>query len=124
MIAGIDFKVYHNFAQYLTEAKGDSRYDYDYTKALEVLNEMLATLVKKNKLTFLYKRRRVKPILPLQIWECGNIFSEQDDEINLWENIQIKCELDCEYKDFDWEAFKVGVCPEHFCPTGKLAYSY
>ena len=67
MIAGIDFKIYQDFGKYITEAKSDSRYDWDYSKALEVLNEQLEKLVKRNKLTFLYNRRRIKPILPLMM---------------------------------------------------------
>lgn len=120
MIAGIDFNVYQDFSEYITEAKPDSRYEYDYSKALEVLNEQLEKLVKRNKLTLLYKRRRVKPILPLQIWECGNIFTKKDDGYNCWEGIRIQCELDCKYKDFEWDKFDVGVYPDYFKPTGKF----
>lgn len=120
MIAGIDFNIYQDFSEYITEAKPDSRYEWDYSKALEVLNEQLEKLVKRNKLTLLYKRRRVKPILPLQIWECGNIFTKQDDGYNCWEGIRIQCELDCEYKDFEWDKFDVGVYPDYFKPTGKF----
>ena len=123
MIAGIDFKIYQDFGEYITEAKSDSRYDWDYSKALEVLNEQLEKLVKRNKLTFLYNRRRIKPILPLKIWNCGNIFSTKHDEevdVDMWEGVQIECEIDCEYKDFEWNKFSVGVCPDHFMPTGKF----
>ena len=49
MIAGISFKIYDDFEQYVT---GDEDY-CDYTKAIDVLNKTLEELVKKNKLTFL-----------------------------------------------------------------------
>ena len=121
MIAGIDFKIYQDFGEYITEAKSDSRYDWDYSKALEILNEQLEKLVKGNKLTFLYNRRRVKPILPLEIWNCGNIFSTRhNEEVDMWEGVHIECEIDCEYKDFKWNKFSVGVCPDHFIPIGKF----
>lgn len=91
------------------------------SKALEVLNEQLEKLVKRNKLTFLYNRRRVKPILPLKIWNCGNIFSTRHGEdVDIWEGVQIECEIDCDYKDFEWDKFTVGVCPDHYIPTGKF----
>lgn len=42
MIAKISFTVYQNYEQYLSEEN-----DYEYDKALEVLNEELKDLVEK-----------------------------------------------------------------------------
>lgn len=116
MIAGISFKIYDNFEQYVT---GDED-DYDYTKAIDVLNKTLKELVKKNKLTFLYKNKRVK-ILPLvSEINCGNIFSEKYGDLNYWDNVCIRCEINCEYDNFVWEKLTVGVCPSNFSPTYKF----
>lgn len=110
MTAGIDFRIYKNFGKYVKD---------DYSDALKVLNEMLDKLVKKNKLTFLYKHRRVKIILPIKLSDCGNIFSEQYDGADYWD-VSIRCEIDCEYDDFEWNKLDVGVCPDWFCPLGRF----
>lgn len=110
MIAGISFKIYDDFGQYVIENEDPC----DYTKAIDVLNETLEKLVKKNKLTFLYKNKRVK-ILPLvNETDCGNIFSEKYGDCNYWDDVQIRCEINCEYDDFVLEKLIVGICPSNF----------
>ena len=71
MIAGIEFTVYRDYSQYLSEEN-----DYEYDKALEVLNEQVKKHVENNELTFLYGRKRVNPILPIEMSNTGNIFDE------------------------------------------------
>lgn len=116
MIAGISFKIYDNFEQYVIKDK-----DYcDYTKAIDVLNKTLEALVKKNKLTFLYKNKRVKILSLVNETDCGNIFSEKSGDFNYWDDVQIKCEINCEYDDFVWEKFTVGVCPNNFNPIYRF----
>lgn len=117
MIAGIGFKIYSNFEQYVVE-NGDG---CDYTKAIDVLNKTLEKFVKKNKLTFLYKNKRVKIFPLVDETDCGNIFSEKYGDLNYWDDVQIKCEIDCEYSDFIWEKLIVGVCPNNFIPEYRFA---
>ena len=61
MIAGIEFTAYQDYSQYLTEEN-----DYEYDKALEVLNKQVKKLVENNELTFLYDEKRVNPILLIE----------------------------------------------------------
>ena len=110
MTAGIDFRIYKNFGKYIKD---------DYSDALKALNEMLYKLVKKNKLTFLYKHKRVKIILPIKLSDCGNIFSEKYDGADYWD-VSIRCEIDCEYENFDWTKLDVGACPNGFEPLGRF----
>lgn len=118
MIAGIDFKIYHDFEQYLNTNDEET-----YGDAIKVLNEMLAELVKKNKLTFHYGRRKVKILLPVEENHCGNIFSVRcGDSANYWADIGIRCEIDCDYNDFKWDKLVVGVCPDNFIPTARFSY--
>ena len=86
MIAGIEFTVYQDYSQYLTEEN-----DYEYDKALEVLNEQVKKLVENNELTFMYGRKRVNPILPIKMRDTGNIFDEDDYDGPNWEGIRINC---------------------------------
>lgn len=116
MIVGIDFKIYHNFGQYVNANDG-----YDYNNALKVLNEMLEKLVKKNKLTILYKRRRCKIILPVTLKDCGNIFeTKYGDREDSWDGISIRCEVDCEYNDFEWDKLVAGTYPDNFVPLVRF----
>lgn len=110
MIAGIEFDIHYDFDKYV-KYNGDG---CDYSVAINVLNEIVEKLVKRNKLTFLYKHKRVKVILPIEQRDCGNIFS------TYWNGVSIRCEIDCEYDDFDWSKFDVGVCPDNFTPLLKF----
>ena len=73
MIAKISFTVYQNYEQYLSEEN-----DYEYDKALEVLNEELKDLVEKKILAYKYDGKPVEVKLPITMKEVGNIFGEED----------------------------------------------
>ena len=112
MVAKIDFTIYQNFEKYLKEEN-----DYDYTEALNALNEQLKDLVEKNKITFLYKGRRVKIILPLDMSCVGNIFGEDDWEGPNWDGVSIPCEINCDPSEFDSGKLRVSKCPSGFDPV-------
>lgn len=111
MIAKIGFTVYQDYESYLKEEN-----DYDYTEALNALNEHLKDLVDKNKLTFLYKGRRVKIILPLDMSCVGNIFGEEDYEGPNWDAVDIPCEINIDPRDFDSSKLRVNKCPCYMDP--------
>lgn len=113
MIAGIYFNIYGDFSHLIKPSSPNSRYEEDYSDALAELNSLVEKLVSKNKLTFLYKNRRVKVKLPIELRDCGNIIYD-DGEIPQWNSVAIKCEIDCEHNNFDWDKFKVGVHPSYF----------
>lgn len=111
MVAKIDFTIYQNFEKYLKEEN-----DYDYTEALNALNEQLKDLVEKNKITFLYKGRRVKIILPLDMSCVGNIFGEDDWEGPNWDGVSIPCEINISPDDFEPSKLRVNKCPCYMDP--------
>lgn len=111
MIAKIGFTVYQNFEKYLKEEN-----DYDYTEALNALNEQLKDLVEKNKITFLYKGRRVKIILPLDMRCVGNIFGKEDYDGPNWDAVDIPCEINIDPSDFDSSKLKVNKLPYYMVP--------
>lgn len=111
MIAGIEFTVYRDYSQYLSEEN-----DYEYDKALEVLNEQVKKHVENNELTFLYGRKRVNPILPIEMRNTGNIFDKDDYDGPNWEGIRINCEIDIDPAEFDHHKFKANKLPSDFDP--------
>lgn len=111
MIAKIGFTVYQDYEQYLKEEN-----DYDYTEALNALNEHLKDLVDKNELTFLYKGKKVKIILPLDMSNVGNIFGEEDYDGPNWDGVDIPCEINIDPRDFDSSKLRVNKCPCYMDP--------
>lgn len=111
MIAKIGFTVYDDFEQYLKEEN-----DYEYNVALNVLNENLKHLVNKNKLSFTYKGKKVKILLPIEMYDTGNIFGKDDDEVPNWDGVDIPCEVDCDPSEFDSHKLRVSKCPDNFEP--------
>lgn len=109
MKAKIEFSIYGNFLQYvITFTNGN--YELDYNLALEVLNKKIHKLIQQNKLTFLYKRRRVQIITPIELYDTGNIFADQ------WESVGIWCDINCSSEQFDSQKLKIGKCPDNFIP--------
>ena len=109
MKAKIEFSIYDNFLQYVISCtNGD--YELDYNLALEMLNKKIHKLIQQNKLTFLYKRRRVQIITPIELYDTGNIFADQ------WEGVGIWCNINCPPNQFDSKKLKVGRCPDNFIP--------
>ena len=107
MKAAIEFSVYDNYTPYI-EGEGD------YSKAVEVLNNEIASLVEKKELTFKYGRKNVKILLPIEETQCGNIFDEE------WEGIEIWCEIPDNVGKFDPDKLLVGKCPGDFAPKRVL----
>ena len=106
----ICFTIYRDFTKYFDEE------DYENCDAaLEVLNKMLEESVKKNKLTFLYKNRKVKIVLPLTYRNVGNIFGKEDG-IPHWSDVDIPCEIDCNECDFDDHKLRVNLYPDWMDP--------
>lgn len=116
MKAAISFDVYGDFYSRIKLSK-DAVWedDWDYSDALKHLNEIVAGAVKNKTLTFKYGRRVVKPILPIEEGDYGNIFNE-DMWISYWNDVEIWCEIPVKYEDFDWDKFMVDKCPEGFEP--------
>ena len=111
MIAKIGFTVYQNYEQYLKEEN-----DYDYTEALNALNEHLKDLVDKNELTFLYNGERVKIILPLSMRCVGNIFGDEGYDGPNWDGVDIPCEINISPDDFEPSKLRVNKCPCYMDP--------
>ena len=111
MIAKISFTVYQNYEQYLKEEN-----DYDYTEALNALNEHLKDLVDKDELTFLYNGERVKIILPLNMRCVGNIFGNEGYNGPNWEGVAIPCEINISPDDFEPSKLRVNKCPCYMDP--------
>ena len=113
MIAKIRFTIYGNYYEHITPSSGE--YENDYSHALKFLNAELKELVAKNKLTFLYKNRRVKIILPVEMTDTGNIFDGNDCIYPQWEGVEISCEIDCKPEEFDSSRLNVSKCPNFMC---------
>lgn len=107
MKAKIDFNIYDSFLQYVISCtNGD--YELDYNLALEVLNKKMHKLIQQNKLTFLYKHRRVQIITPIKLYDTGNIFADH------WNNVGIWCDINCSPEQFDSNKLEIGRCPDNF----------
>lgn len=111
MIAKIGFTVYQDYESYLKEEN-----DYDYTEALNALNEHLKELVDKNELTFLYNGKRVKIILPLDMRCVGNIFGEDGYDGPNWDGVEVPCEINIGSDKFDPSKLRVNKCPCYMDP--------
>lgn len=107
MKAAIEFTVYENYMPYV-EGEGD------YSKAIEVLNKDIASLVEKKQLVFKYGKKNVKILLPIEVTQCGNIFDEE------WEGIEIWCEIPNYVKKFDPDMLIVDESPAGFAPKRIL----
>ena len=107
MTAAIEFIVYDDYTPYI-HGKGD------YSKAVEMLNNELSSLVENKQLTFKYGRKNVKILLPIEEVQCGNIF---DDE---WEGIEIWCEIPDDMGKFNPDKLLVGKCPAWLSPQRIL----
>lgn len=117
MIAKIEFTIYQDYEQYITEGGENCEYEYDYSKALAVLNEKLTNLVSHNELVFTYAGKQVDIVLPVEMNDTGNIFGEDDCcEGACWEGVNISCEIDCDPYDFDSSKLVVDKCPCGYDP--------
>lgn len=123
MKVGIDFTIYDDFTDYITypyydendvyhETGGD---DPDYTKAIEELNKQVKKYVENGDISFTYDLEPMKIIIPIEEYQCGNIFGEEDYEGAMWDGVTIYCEVPIKYKEFDKEKFDVDA-PSHFVP--------
>jgi hypothetical protein len=111
MIAKISFTVYQNYEQYISEEN-----DYEYDKALEVLNEELKDLVEKGILAYKYGGKPVEIKLPITMSEVGNIFGEEDYDGPNWDGVDIPCEINIDPRDFDSSKLKVVKRPYYMDP--------
>ena len=107
MRAAIEFTVYDNYMPYI-EGEGN------YSKAVEVLNSEITSLVERRELAFKYGRSNVKILLPIEETQCGNIFDEE------WEGIEIWCEIPDSVGKFDPDKLLVSKCPIGFAPKRVL----
>lgn len=115
MVARIEFTVYQDYDQYLTEKN-----DYDYGVAVKMLNEHLKQLVDAGELTFAYDNKKVKILLPVRESDTGNIFGEDDSDGSFWEGVGIPCNVDCLFSEFDSKKLIVTKCPYYFVPKCVL----
>ena len=115
--AKISFTIYDDKYDKLVRGNNDG---FDYNIALNHLNKELEELIKKNKLTFLYKNRRVKVIPYVPLKDTGNIFGDEKYISAQWESVDISCEIDCEYEDFDSTKLRASKYPDNFVPCCVL----
>ncbi len=121
MEAAITFDVYGNFYDLVEPGGENCEYEWDYSKALEKLNKSISEAVKNNKLTFLYRGKRVEPILPIEEHSCGNIFEADDrNPFGLWNDVAIWCKIDIPKSNFVFEKFVVKNQPNWMRHTGRL----
>lgn len=131
MKEAICFNIYRNFFKYVTfpyvdkngklHKKGGD--DPDYSKALKVLNKMVADAIKNKELEFTYKGKRVEIDLPIEERQTGNIFGDYDgNESSYWEGVYIYCTLPIEPEDFDPKKLKVKNRPDGFVPEWRSTY--
>ena len=112
MEAGIEFNVYKNFDQFVKF----NGLEYDYSVALKELNKLVKELVDNNKLSFTYKKKPVKILLPIDELDCGNIFDKDSYCGYCWEGVAIFCEIPDDEDNFESEKLKVKKIPDYFEP--------
>lgn len=117
MIAKIEFSIYYDFCEYVDLVDAEYQ-EYTYSRAVVVLNEIVKKLIQKNKLTFLYKGKRVDIIPNIEEKDTGNIFGW--GETPMWEGVGISCNIDCEPNEFDSKKLRVGKCPDEFYPKAIM----
>lgn len=105
--AGIDFTIYKDYTSYI-------EHECSYEKAVEVLKQEVSELVKKNKLTFLYKGKKIPIDTDIEEYNCGNIFGPEDYDGPCWEGVTIFCNIDT--SEFDSDKLRVGKCPDSYIP--------
>lgn len=114
MEAAIEFTVYKCYYG-LVKPCTDGRYEWDYSEALQELNNEVSQLVKKKQLVFKYKNRIVPIRLPIEERDTGNIFEDYWDSVGIW------CDIPwVDEDDFDSSYMEVSKCPDDFEPERVL----
>ena len=114
MKAAISFTIYKDFNQFIIMENNKFP---DYSKALEILNDIVKELIDKKELVFQYGKKPVGIIFPISLDDCGNIFSKEDYMGECWNGVDIWCNIpNVKPEKFDSDKLLVKRCPSYFSP--------
>ena len=88
MEAAISFTIYKDFSKYVIS---DVWGYVDYSKAIEELNKYVKELVDNGNLVITYDGKPTEIILPIEEYNCGNIFDEET--YPFWDDVEIWCKF-------------------------------
>ena len=108
MEAAISFTIYKDFAKYVIS----NGWDVDYSQALKELNKYVKELVDNGNLVITYDGKPTEIILPIEEYQCGNIF--EDGQYPYWEGVEIWCKIP-HVKSADFTCDKLSVDRKPAC---------